>query len=201
MAFRGFVAVPVAAQPPLPALLEEIGALRADVKPVEPANLHFTLSFLGQVEDGMRPALEGALAEAAHGMQPFDVELHGVGAFPSARRPRVVWAGVVDPRPIVALALRVREELAKVGAPADDKDFRAHLTLARVKSEAGVHEVVSFLKRHGGDELPTTRVKDVRLYRSVLGPTALDVPPGTSAPRRGAGPTYETLFAAPLEAA
>lgn len=183
MAFRGFVAVPVAAQPPLAALLEELGALRADAKPVEPQNLHFTLSFLGQVDDALRPALEGALVRAAGALGPFDLRLQGVGAFPSARRPRVVWAGVADPRPLVEVAVRVREELAAVDAPADDKDFRAHLTLARVRSERGIEEVVSFLKRHGQDALPSTRVEDVRLFRSVLGP---------------AGPTYETLFAAPL---
>lgn len=183
MAFRGFVAVPVAARPPLPALLDELATLQADVKPVEPGNLHFTLSFLGQVDEAMRPALARALAAAVEGLRAFDLELAGVGAFPSARRPRVVWAGVADPRPLVAVALRVREELAKVGAPADEKDFRAHLTLARVRSPRGVEEVVSFLKRHGNEPLPATRVEDVRLYKSVLGPH---------------GPTYEALETAPL---
>lgn len=183
MAFRAFVAVPVPPLEPLVGLLDAIAAAGADARPVEPTQLHFTLSFLGDVADEATPRIVESLEEAARGSPPFRVSLRAVGAFPSARRPRVVWAGVADPRPLVALALRVREELAKVGAPADDKDFRAHLTLARVRSERGSDEVVSFLKRHGNVELPTTRVEDMRLYRSVLGPD---------------GPTYEALEAAPL---
>lgn len=197
MPFRGFVAVHVPAEPPLAALLDELGRLRADLKPVEPGQLHFTLSFLGSVPDDAQPALAAGMLEGARGVQPFDVALRGVGAFPSARRPRVVWAGVRDPKPLVELALRMREALAKAGFEGDDKDFRAHLTLARVKGERGprragspgpsplgVDEIVRFLAIHGQDELPTIRVHETQLYKSTLGPK---------------GPSYESLAVAPLE--
>lgn len=185
MAFRGFAAVPVPAVPALTALLDEIGRLRADVKPVLPEHLHFTLSFLGDTPDDAVGPLADALREAAKGVGPFDVELHAVGAFPSARRPRVVWVGVRDPKPMVELALRTREAFARAGHAGDDKDFRAHLTLARVRSNRGVDELVRFLRVHGDDALPTIRVAESRLYKSTLGPH---------------GPTYEALATAPLEA-
>lgn len=185
MAFRGFAAVPVPAEPALTALLDEIGRLRADVKPVQSDQLHFTLSFLGQTSEDAIVPLTMALQHAARGVAPFDVDLHGVGAFPSARRPRVVWVGVRDPKPIVELALRTREALARAGHPGDDKDFRAHLTLARVRSERNLEELVHFLRAHGDDALPTIRVAEARLYKSILGP---------------AGPAYETLATAQLEA-
>lgn len=184
MAFRGFAAVPVPADPALTALLDEIGPLRADVRAVHPDHLHFTLSFLGEVPDEARGPLGDALAEAARPVEPFDIELHGVGAFPSARRPRVVWVGVRDPRPLVNLAQRTRDAFANAGHRGDDKDFRAHLTLARVKSERGLEEIVRFLMLHGNDELPTIRAHETRLFKSVLGPH---------------GPSYETLAVAPLE--
>ncbi|HET6406171.1 MAG TPA: RNA 2',3'-cyclic phosphodiesterase [Candidatus Thermoplasmatota archaeon] len=183
MPFRGFAAVPVPAEPPLVALLEELGRLQADVRPVDPAQLHFTLSFLGQLPDEAREPLAAALADAARPLAPFQLTLHGVGAFPSARRPRVVWAGVRDPRPMVELALRTRDAFAATGHRGDEKDFRAHLTLARVKSERGVEELVRFLRAHGDHALPTVEVREARLYKSVLGPH---------------GPTYETLATAPL---
>lgn len=185
MAFRGFVAVPVPAAPALVGLIEELERLRDGVKPVRPENLHFTLSFLGSVEDEAREPLAREIADALRGARAFDVELRGVGAFPSARRPRVVWAAVVDPKPLVELALRAREAVAKAGVRADDKDFRAHLTLARVREGARVDPLVQFLRAHGGDELGAMRVEDVRLYQSKLGPH---------------GPTYEALATAPLEA-
>lgn len=185
MPFRGFVAVPVPAEPSIVALLGALAALRADLRAVPPEQLHFTLSFLGQVPDEARDGLAEGMAEAARGVKPFEVELKGVGAFPRARDPRVVWIGVRDPRPMVELALRTRESLAARGFPGDDKDFRAHLTLARVKSERNVEELVRFLARHGNDELPTIQVRETRLYKSVLSPT---------------GPTYDTLATASLEA-
>lgn len=185
MAFRAFVAVPVPALASLVALLDVLSRIRADVKPVEPTQLHFTLSFLGDVPEEAATPLAEAITEAARGVAAFDQPLRAVGAFPSASRPRVVWAGVSDPRPISDLALRVRMELARRGFPGDDRDFRAHLTLARVRSKEGLGELVTFLKRHGPDELGTMRVDEVVLFRSRLGPH---------------GPTYDALARAPLEA-
>lgn len=167
-------------------LLGELGRLDADLRPVEPEHLHVTLSFLGQVPDDAREALAAAIVEGARGIHAFDVELRAVGAFPNVRHPRVVWVGVRDPRPLVELALRTREALARAGHAGDDKDFRAHLTLARVKSERGIGEVVRFLRAHGADDaIARFRVGETRLYESR---------PGTR------GPTYETLAVAPLEA-
>lgn len=185
MAFRAFVAVPVPALPAIGDALDELGSLRADLRTVEAENLHFTLSFLGTVADEARAAISEAIGEAAKGVAAFDLRLRAIGAFPSARRPRVVWAGVEDPKPISALAVRVREALGRRSLPPDDKDFRAHLTLARVRSERGAEEIVSFLRRHGHDELGAIRVHEVVLYRSTLGPK---------------GPTYEALERAALEA-
>lgn len=184
MPFRGFVAVPVPADPSLARLLDELGTLRADVKPVEPEQLHFTLSFLGWLPDEAKAPLSAALPRATEGIAAFDVHLATVGAFPNVRHPRVVWAGVEDPPPLVRLATRVRETLADAGYRGDDKDFRAHLTLARVKSPRGLPEVASFLRAHGHDDLITFRANEVRFYESTLSPK---------------GPTYTTLATAPLE--
>lgn len=185
MPFRAFVAVPAPADPPLVSLLEGLAALDADVKPVEPGNLHFTLSFLGDVADDATEPLGRALARACRHAHPFTLRLQGVGAFPSARRPRVVWVGVEDARPIAALATRVREELRAAGFDGDDKDFRAHLTLARVRSERGLDALVRFLQAHGHDAPGEVAVDHVSLYRSRLGP---------------AGPTYDAVATARLEA-
>lgn len=184
--FRAFVGVPVAAEPPLVELLDALKATDADVKPVEPQNLHLTISFLGPVPDEAAPLIAAALHEAARGVEPFTLDLHAVGAFPSARRPRVVWAGIRNPRPVSELAVRVRASLAEAGQPQDSKDFRAHVTLARVRSERGHDRLAAFLRAHGHHELPTLSVRDVRLYKSVLGP---------------AGPAYETVHVEPLGAA
>ena len=185
MAFRAFVGVPVEPAPSLVALLEALARTKGDLKVVDPALLHFTLSFLGNVPDDAAAPIASALDAAVTGLAPFRAQLEGVGAFPNARRPRVVWAGVADPPPLVALATRVREALAAAGYPGDAKDFRAHLTLARTRSERDLAHVVAFLREHAHDPLPDVPIEEARLYRSVLSPQ---------------GPSYETLHTARLEA-
>lgn len=184
MALRAFVGVPVEPHPALVGLLEDLAAIPADLKVVAPQNLHLTLAFLGETPEAAVPALSAALDDAARGVAAFVGQLRGVGAFPNVRRPRVVWAGLADPRPLADLATRVRGELARAGHADDGKDFRAHLTLARTRSERGASELTRFLKDHGLRGLPAIPIDEARLYRSVPGP---------------AGPAYETLHVARLE--
>lgn len=186
MPFRAFVGVPVPSDPALVRLLDGLDALGADLKVVAPDHLHVTLSFLGNVPDDAPAALAEALDEAARATPPFDATLDGVGAFPSARRPRVVWAGSKDAAPLTGLSTRVRDALSARGYRGDDKDFRAHVTLGRVKGERGHERLVAFLREHGRDALPTVPVRVVNLYRSRLG---------------AGGPTYDVLHEARLGAA
>lgn len=185
MAFRAFVGVPIGPLPALVRLLEGLDACGADLRTVPPEHLHLTLSFLGDVPDDAAGPLAAALDAAVRPFHAFEARLRGVGAFPNARRPRVAWVALEDPRPTVDLALAVREALRNAGHPGDDKDFRAHVTLARVKSERGLDRLVAFLRDHGRDDLATVDVREVRLYRSVLGPQ---------------GAAHETLHAARLGA-
>lgn len=185
MAFRAFVAVPVPAEAALEGLAGELRGLPADLSVADPARHHLTLSFLGDVPDDAQPALAGAVDEACEGEKAFALELHGVGAFPNPQRARVVWAGARPEPRLDRLAQRVRERLAAAGFAGDDKPFRVHLTLARVRSPRGLQHVGAFLRAHADDALPKLPVEEVRLYRSTLHP-------------RGA--RYDVLHAARLEA-
>jgi RNA 2',3'-cyclic 3'-phosphodiesterase len=101
---------------------------------VKPDNLHYTLRFLGEVgEDGAGRAAEAA-AEAAGGAKAFAAALGGLGAFPNARRARVLWAGMSEGgAALEALARELDRALAKRGFGKADKPFSAHLTLGRVR--------------------------------------------------------------------
>ena len=74
--------------------------LQADlpVRWVEPDNFHLTLKFLGEVRPEQAPDVEGVLERIATATQPFDLEVGGFGAFPTIRRPRVLWVGI-EPSP------------------------------------------------------------------------------------------------------
>jgi len=101
---------------------------------VKAENLHYTLRFLGELgEDGARRAAAAA-TEAAGDHTAFDATLGPLGAFPDARRARVLWAGLAEgAERLVALARSVEAALERRGFECEGRGFEAHLTLGRVR--------------------------------------------------------------------
>jgi 2'-5' RNA ligase len=94
-------------------------------------SLHFALAFLGE-----QPGSEEALVtgEVLRETRPFDLALSGVGAFPNTARPRVLWLGVTDgAAELMDAAERLRRALRQRGFQIEDRKFRAHLTIGRVR--------------------------------------------------------------------
>jgi 2'-5' RNA ligase len=95
-------------------------------------NLHVTLKFLGEVDPGLDEWVPDRIAEAAERVPPFEVALVGLGAFRSASRARVVWAGLRDMPPgAMADAAAAVDAALATEFPAESRPFAAHLTLAR----------------------------------------------------------------------
>ena len=111
------------------------GALgTAAVRWVRPEQMHLTLRFLGDTPAGKLPALADALDTLAAGHAPFTLRLTDVGCFPNTRRPRVVWVGLGgEEQKLLAMVAALEAALRPLGWPAEDRPFRAHLTLGRVK--------------------------------------------------------------------
>jgi 2'-5' RNA ligase len=118
-------------------LISALAATSANVKWVEPENLHLTLKFLGDVEMLEVPQLCQAVDEAVADLPPFDVQFHGAGAFPSVERPRTVWVGMTaGSEEMVALHDALEQRLAALGFRSDGRRFRPHLTIGRVRSSS-----------------------------------------------------------------
>jgi len=99
----------------------------------DPANLHITLAFLGNVEATRYDEIVAALDTAAAGAPRFSLTLDKLGAFPHERRPRVVYLGARDASASFRhLARAVRERYETMGFAFED-DNVAHVTIARVK--------------------------------------------------------------------
>lgn len=117
--------------------LRVLDAHRDALRPVRPEALHFTLRFLGNLSAEMEQRAAGACAAAVEGVAPFPLVVGGYGAFPSARRVRVVWLGLREGADALnALHRRVQDELLHRGVVADAEAFTPHLTLARVRQDA-----------------------------------------------------------------
>ena len=132
-------------------------------------NLHVTLKFLGGVEPARLPAIEAALAAAAAGQPTFDLEIHGLGAFPSRSRARVLWAGVgAGGEAASALAGRVDEALAALGVAKETRPFAAHVTLGRVREPRADPRLAEALDSR--EPFGRQHVARVSLMRSDLSP-------------------------------
>ena len=143
----------------------------ADVKWVRPEAIHATLRFIGDTNEERVPALGEAIAAAAAGIAPFSLEARGTGFFPNESRPRVVWAGLAGDLPaLLRLQARVEAEVVRIGYPADDRPFAAHLTLGRVRSGKRAGALVRAARDPAGTSLGAVPVDRVILYRSELRP-------------------------------
>jgi 2'-5' RNA ligase len=131
--------------------------------PVE--NQHVTLKFLGSTPTERLDAVKKVLRVVAVSHAAARVSLTQVGAFPSAKRARVLWVGLADPsRVLVALASDVERGLEPLGYPAEERAFTPHLTLARYRVPARLADV---LPRLDHDLEPFT-VDRLVLFRSRL---------------------------------
>jgi 2'-5' RNA ligase len=104
---------------------------------VRAENLHYTLRFLGEVEEPRLEAVRRAAGEAVRGGSAFRLAIGEAGAFPDFRRPRVLWIGARQGGPeLERLARSLEEALRREGFGRSAKPFQAHLTLGRVRDPA-----------------------------------------------------------------
>ena len=165
---RLFLAVipPVEVQRAAFAACEGLRRPADDVSWVRPENLHFTLRFLGEVgEDAARGAAEAA-TEAASARAPFDASLGAAGAFPNARRARVLWLSLASgAEAMKALAASLEAALARHGFGPADKPFSPHLTIGRVREAKHDWSAKLAEARPAG---PAFRVERITLVESRL---------------------------------
>jgi 2'-5' RNA ligase len=155
---------------------------------VAAGNLHVTLRFLGQVDPARLSDIEAALTAAVALEPSFDLHLGGLGAFPGASRPRVLWAGVArGAAELGRLAASVDEGLARAGVPREARDFAAHVTLGRVREPRRNPALAAALVAAERRELGRVRVERVSLMRSDLSPRGARYTELRGLPLRGTG--------------
>jgi 2'-5' RNA ligase len=184
---RVFVAINLSQQEKsrLEAAARPLRESRFPIRWVPAPNVHLTLKFLGEVEEDRLPALYAAADGAAAGLEGFDMAANGFGAFPSLRRPQVVWAGVEDNPPLSDLQERVEAALEALGYERERRRFHPHLTLGRARKGARPNEF------KGLDELVGQLA-----YEDVFHVGAVDVMQSQLKP---SGAVYSVIHAVPLE--
>jgi 2'-5' RNA ligase len=183
---RAFVSVD------LDGLEAEIEALQREfddasgLDPVSPGNVHVTLSFLGDVEEGrlesVVTAIEDGVSES--GVSPFEAEFGGLGVFPSREYVRVLWVGVREgDEKLARLHEGIEARTTDLGFEPDDHEFTPHATIARM-GHAGGKDLLQRKLDELDPTVGTRTIEEVRLTESTL---------------TEAGPEYETIEGFPLQ--
>ena len=146
---------------------DALRANRAAVSWVSRDNLHCTMRFLGEVDDSIVGRARDALRQAAAGHACFGAALGGFGAFPTARRARVLWMGMLQgAEPMRLLAASIETALLERGFEPADQEFEPHLTVGRVRTSGDWTTALI--------EAPTVeirfQVRRLQLVQSTLGP-------------------------------
>lgn len=138
---------------------------------VREENLHLTLRFLGeQDEQGLHLAIEAGEAVAQQHPRLRFV-LRGAGAFPNWRHARVLWVGTEEgTSQLQQLASSLETELRRRGFPPEDKPFRSHITLARLKEPPPPQVMQHLVQNLPQEPLGGVEVRSFVLMQSVLHP-------------------------------
>jgi RNA 2',3'-cyclic 3'-phosphodiesterase len=136
-------------------------------------NIHLTLKFLGEVSSANLEHVTKIMSGEAARYSPFEIQVGGIGAFPSVRRPRVIWVGIESPPLLKSIQKGLEAETLRLGYVAEERDFSPHLTLARISHNVTPEElrtISEVMVRYKVGNLGAFRVESVRLFKSDLLP-------------------------------
>jgi 2'-5' RNA ligase len=148
-------------------------------------NLHVTLKFLGRVDAGQVDAVSRALRDGVARAPAFSLRLEGLGAFPTATRARVIWAGVADgAEACAAIAGLADGALAPLGFPTEARAFSPHVTLGRVREPRRDERLAALIRAAAATDFGVVPVRSISLMRSDLSPRGARHTELTSCPLR-----------------
>lgn len=161
--------------------------LGASIRWTAPENIHLTLKFLGDVSPTQANALAAMLRSQADAVPAFEIHTGSLGAFPDAKRARILWIGIRAPAELDALFRGIDAACIRLGFEVEKRGLSPHLTIARVRQDASASDAQRIrraLEAAKVDSLGAVRVDSVHLFKSDL---------------KRDGAVYTKLFSAPLK--
>jgi RNA 2',3'-cyclic 3'-phosphodiesterase len=138
-----------------------------------PEGMHVTLKFIGHaiadVDAGKLAAARTSLA-TVRSAAPVEIRYRGIGFFPNARRPRVMWCGIDASANLAPLAGDIERSLEPLGIPREERPFLPHLTIARFKSTEGVNAIARKSEEFAERDFGSSRETEFYLFESKLKP-------------------------------
>jgi 2'-5' RNA ligase len=172
---RLFVAleIPCVVRDNLATLINDLRTAAPKARWVRPENIHVTLKFIGEVPPekvaDIRGALSGVSSEHA-----AELSFHGLGFFPNAKRPSVLWAGIDASPNLQSLAGDIERSLEKIGLPREQRPFVPHLTIARFQPPRIPEQLHSAIAQSSGREFGSLLTDEFHLIESKLKPSGAE---------------------------
>ena len=178
---RAFLSIDIENQALLPQISETQSKLDnnlAKMKLVEIENIHFTLRFLGDTSLTRIDEIKSCLSKIK--IEPFEIMVYGVGAFPTKRKPRVIWIGTTQNADrICNLKMEIDTHLEELGYQSEKKKFTPHATIARVRYIKDAEKLANNLDGLANQPIGTMFVSKFNMKKSTL---------------TSSGSIYETLW-------
>ncbi|MCK5237712.1 MAG: RNA 2',3'-cyclic phosphodiesterase [Deltaproteobacteria bacterium] len=130
--------------------------------------IHLTLQFLGDIDQGKTDDIADVLDDVAKQVHPFTLGTTEIGAFPSLKRPRVIWAGLNTSNELAELKDLIDDGLVKLGFEKEERSFKPHLTICRVKALSSRRAAAKAIQSGLKLEKNEFKVNEFSLFRSIL---------------------------------
>ncbi|HPY08218.1 MAG TPA: RNA 2',3'-cyclic phosphodiesterase [Smithellaceae bacterium] len=136
-----------------------------------PGGQHLTLKFFGDVSTGDVDSIGRAVQNRLPSGAALNLKIEKLGVFPDARKPRVLWCGTSgDVEKLAALHKQLDADFTGIGFPKEDRPFRAHLTLARIKDPRAPAGIDKALQKYLDFSTGVFFVRELILFQSKLTP-------------------------------
>lgn len=160
-------------------ILREVGRIQdrlrkliyGDLRWVRPEGIHLTLKFFGDIPETAVVNISAVAGQAAAAVGSFELAIGGTGVFPDPSRPRVVWLGMNgEVARLVTFQQGLERALREIGFPPEERPFRPHLTLGRIKSQKGLSGLAEALEKEKAVTAGNFTASGLSLFQSDLTP-------------------------------
>ena len=169
---RTFAAVKIIPEQRLTGLLSEIRSRfkRDDIKWVDPNSMHLTLKFFGDTTPDQLSKISVFLENICRKHMQFEFNIFGVGFFKRNGQPNVLLSNIGACTALSEIAGEIDREAEKLGFEREQRDFKPHLTLGRIKYISNKIELYKLVDENENNDIQTVRAENVILFESILKP-------------------------------
>lgn len=167
---RSFLAIELseAVKSALSGLQRNFRSCGADIRWVNPDNIHLTLKFLGEITEETVRDIVKLMTLICSRNNSFQLDIKGINVFPGLKSPRVLWVGVEDLDSLNTLQQEIEEGTTSLGFKRENRKFKPHLTLGRFRSSKEKESIIKACSLRKEDVLGSVDVKSVSLMKSEL---------------------------------